>query len=173
MKVRPYLLSFLLLIASAATPAIAGSASNNLDVSASVVPSIIIVPPDQVELGEYNPVATPYSPATPVTATTPIAIRLPSNTAGKITVGQGQNPSPVSTDPNPVRRMTDGNGNYLLYELYQDESKTTIWGNTDDTGLSLTGTGSASNVNVHIKIPAGQNVPAGNYQDTVQVKVTL
>jgi len=173
MKVRPYLLSFLLLIASAATPAIAGSASNNLDVSASVVPSIIIVPPDQVELGEYNPVATSYDPGIPVTATAPIAITLPSNNNAKITLGQGENPSPVSTDPNPVRRMTDGNGNYLLYELYQDESKTTIWGNTDDTGLSLTGTGSASNVNVHIKIPAGQNVPAGNYQDTVQVKVTL
>jgi hypothetical protein len=46
MKVRPYLLSFLLLIASAATPAIAGSASNNLNVSASVdvyVMSVFIV----------------------------------------------------------------------------------------------------------------------------------
>jgi spore coat protein U-like protein len=69
--------------------------------------------------------------------------------------------------------MTDGNGNYLLYELYQDESNTIIWGNTDQTGLSLTGTGSASNVNVHVKIPAGQNVPAGNYQDTVELKATL
>lgn len=173
MKLHPSLLTVLLLIASAAAPAIAGSASDNLNVSASVVPSIIIAPPAPVQLDEYNPVATPYNPATPVTATAPIAITLPSNNTGKITLGQGQNPSPVSTDPNPVRRMTDGNGNYLLYELYQDESKTTIWGNTDQTGLSLTGTGSTSNVNLYIKIPAGQNVPAGNYQDTVQVKVTL
>ncbi|MFN9398294.1 MAG: spore coat protein U domain-containing protein, partial [Dolichospermum sp.] len=34
-------------------------------------------------------------------------------------------------------------------------------------------TGSASNVNIHVKIPAGQNVPAGNYQDTVQLRATL
>ncbi|AHJ26880.1 Sigma-fimbriae tip adhesin [Nodularia spumigena CCY9414] len=72
-----------------------------------------------------------------------------------------------------MRRMTDGAGNYLLYELYQDESRTIIWGNTDNTALSLTGTGSASNVNLYIKIPAGQNVPAGNYQDTVQLKAAL
>jgi hypothetical protein len=45
MKLRPSLLTFLLLIASAAAPAMAGSASDNLNVSASVVPSIIIVPP--------------------------------------------------------------------------------------------------------------------------------
>ncbi len=173
MKVRPSLFTVLLLMASAAAPAMAGSASDNLNVSASVVPSIIIVPPAQVELGEYNPVATSYDPGDHVTATEPIAITLPSNNNAKITLGQGQNPPFDSTDSNPVRRMTDSNGNYLLYELYQDESHKTIWGNTAETGLSLTGTGSASNVNIHIKVPAGQNVPAGNYQDTVQVKVTL
>lgn len=170
MKLHPSLLTVLLLMASSAAPAMAGSASDNLNVSASVVPSIIIAPP-----AAPMPILVENitNPSTPATATVPIAITLPSNNTGKITLGQGQNPSPVSTDPNPVRRMTDGNGNYLLYELYQDESKTTIWGNTDQTGLSLTGTGSASNVNLYIKIPAGQNVPAGNYQDTVQVKVTL
>jgi spore coat protein U-like protein len=147
----------------------AGSASDNLNVSASVVPSIIIAPPPPVPI----PVENVTNPSTPATATVPIAITLPSNNTGKITLGEGENPSPVSTDPNPVRRMTDGNGNYLLYELYQDESHTTIWGNTAETGLSLTGTGSASNVNVYIKISAGQNVPAGNYQDTVLVTATL
>ncbi|MDB9536725.1 spore coat U domain-containing protein [Dolichospermum planctonicum CS-1226] len=170
MKLHPSLLTVLLLMASSAASAMAGSASDNLNVSASVVPSIIIAPP---VVPVPILVENITNPSTPATATVPIAITLPSNNTGKITLGQGQNPSPVSTDPNPVRRMTDGNGNYLLYELYQDESKTTIWGNTDQTGLSLTGTGSASNVNLYIKIPAGQNVPAGNYQDTVQVKVTL
>jgi spore coat protein U-like protein len=170
MKIRPSLLTFLLLIASAAAPAMAGSASDNLNVSASVVPSIIIVPP---AAPVPIPVENITNPSNPATATLPIAITLPSNTTGKITLGQGQNASSVSNDTNPVRRMTDGNGNYLLYELYQDESNTIIWGNTDQTGLSLTGTGSASNVNIHVKIPAGQNVPAGNYQDTVELKATL
>jgi spore coat protein U-like protein len=148
----------------------AGSANANLNVSASVVPSIIITPPvDPVPI----PVDNVINPSTPATVTMPIAITLPSNTPGKITLGQGQNPSPTSTNTNPVRRMTDGAGNFLLYELYQDESKTIIWGNTHDTGLSLTGTGSASSINLYIKIPAGQNVPAGNYQDTVQLKATL
>ncbi len=170
MKLRLSLLTFLLLITSSPTPAIAGSANANLNVSASVVPSIIIAPPVAPVL---IPVENITNPSTPAMVTLPIAITLPSNTTGKITLGQGENPSPTSTDTNPVRRMTDGAGNYLLYELYQDESKTIIWGNTDDTGLSLTGTGSASNINVYIKIPAGQNVPAGNYQDTVQLRATL
>ncbi|MDH6103526.1 spore coat U domain-containing protein [Chrysosporum ovalisporum ANA283AFssAo] len=170
MKLRPSLLTVLLLMASSTAPTMAGSANANLNVSASVVPSIIITPP---AAPVPIPVENITNPSTPATVTLPIAITLPSNTPGKITLGQGQNPTSVSTDTNPVRRMTDGAGNYLLYELYQDESKTIIWGNTNETGLSLTGTGSASNVNVHVKIPAGQNVPAGNYQDTVQLRATL
>jgi spore coat protein U-like protein len=170
MKVRPSLLTVLLLIASSTAPAMAGSANANLNVSASVVPSITITPPvDPVPI----PVENITNPSTPAMVTLPIAITLPSGITGKITLGQGQNASTGSTDTNPVRRMTDGDGNYLLYELYQDESRTIIWGNTDNTGLSLTGTGSASNVNLYIKIPAGQNVPAGNYQDTMQLRATL
>ncbi|MFM6037778.1 MAG: SCPU domain-containing protein, partial [Sphaerospermopsis kisseleviana] len=65
MKLHPSLLTFLLLIASSPTPAMAGSANANLNVSVSVVPSITISPPAPVQLGEYNPVATPYNPATP------------------------------------------------------------------------------------------------------------
>ena len=170
MKVRPSLLTVLLLMASSSAPAMAGSANANLNVSASVVPSIIITPP---AAPVPIPVENITNPSTPATATIPIAITLPSGITGKITLGQGQNASTGSNDTNPVRRMTDGAGNYLLYELYQDESKTIIWGNTDNTGLSLTGTGSVSSINVHVKIPAGQNVPAGNYQDTVQLKATL
>ncbi|WP_107805787.1 Csu type fimbrial protein [Nodularia spumigena] len=170
MKLRPSLLTVLLLMASSTAPAMAGSANANLNVSASVVPSIVITP---AAAPVPIPVENITNPSTPATATVPIAITLPSNTTGKITLGQGQNPSTGSTDTQPVRRMTDGAGNYLLYELYQDESRTIIWGNTDKTALSLTGTGSASNVNLYIKIPAGQNVPAGNYQDTVQLKAAL
>jgi spore coat protein U-like protein len=170
MKLRPSLLTVLLLIASSTAPAMAGSANANLNVSASVVPSIIIAPPVAPVL---IPVENITNPSTPAMVTLPIAITLPSNITGKITLGQGQNASTGSTDTNPVRRMTDGAGNYLLYELYQNESRTIIWGNTDNTALSLTGTGSASNVNLYIKIPAGQNVPAGNYQDTVQLRATL
>ncbi|MDB9302830.1 spore coat U domain-containing protein [Nodularia spumigena CS-591/12] len=170
MKLRPSLLTVLLLMASSTAPAMAGSANANLNVSASVVPSIVITP---AAAPVPIPVENITNPSTPATATVPIAITLPSNTTGKITLGQGQNPSTGSTDTQPVRRMTDGAGNYLLYELYQDESRTIIWGNTDNTALSLTGTGSASNVNLYIKIPAGQNLPAGNYQDTVQLKAAL
>ena len=170
MKLRPSLLTVLLLMASSTAPAMSGSANANLNVSASVVPSIVITP---AAAPVPIPVENITNPSTPATATVPIAITLPSNTTGKITLGQGQNPSTGSTDTQPVRRITDGAGNYLLYELYQDESRTIIWGNTDNTALSLTGTGSASNVNLYIKIPAGQNVPAGNYQDTVQLKAAL
>jgi spore coat protein U-like protein len=168
MKLRPSLLTVLLLMASSAAPAMAGSANSNLNVSASVVPSITITLPPPAPI----PVENVINQSTPATLTMPITITLPSGITGKITLGQGQNSATGSTDGQPLRRMTDGT-NFLSYELYQDAGRTQIWGNTDGTSSSVTGTGSASNTNLYIKIPAGQNVPAGNYQDVVELKVTL
>ena len=38
-----------------------------------------------------------------------------------------------STDA-PVRRMTAGAGKYLVYQVYSDVSRETVWGNTTPTG---------------------------------------
>lgn len=71
-----------------------------------------------------------------------------------------------------TRKMTSG-ANTLNYSLYQDSSRTTLWGNTqavDATG-SLTAGSSAYSLTVYGRIPGSQNVPAGSYSDSVTVTV--
>lgn len=69
------------------------------------------------------------------------------------------------------RTMTSG-GDALLYNLYTDSGRTTVWGDETegtsayydyDFGLFRT------NVTVYARIPAGQDVGAGTYSDTVTI----
>lgn len=69
-----------------------------------------------------------------------------------------------------TRRMTDGATHYLGYQLYSDALRTTVWDNT--TGVSGSGTGLGLPYLVYGRIPAGENVPAGGYQDTITATLT-
>jgi len=62
--------------------------------------------------------------------------------------------------------------NQLNYQLYSDSSHTTIWGNTSGTD-TVTGSGTGLTVphTVYGQIPGAQNVPAGNYADTITVSI--
>jgi spore coat protein U-like protein len=68
--------------------------------------------------------------------------------------------------------MVNG-GNYLSYSLYQDSNHTTVWGDTAGTGVSHTGTGTATNITVYGRVAGAQNVPAATYNDTVVATVTF
>jgi len=64
-------------------------------------------------------------------------------------------------------------GRFLSYSLFQDVGHTTVWGNTGGTGVANTGTGSQTAITVYGSVAAGQNVPSGNYSDTVVATVTF
>jgi spore coat protein U-like protein len=68
-----------------------------------------------------------------------------------------------------ARQMRSG-PHALLYNLYFDASRLTIWGDGSPgtSLLSLSGTGDG-NYTVYGRIPARQNVPAGGYSDTITV----
>lgn len=71
----------------------------------------------------------------------------------------------------PQRKMTDGSGNYVNYELYRDAGRSLRWGNTVGTD-TLSGSGSTSSpVTVYGRVPAPQNAVPGSYTDTVNVNV--
>lgn len=72
------------------------------------------------------------------------------------------------------RRLTSG-GNTLIYSLYTDTGRTTVWGNgTAGNVLSNnTGTGTAQTITVFGRIPSPQSVPTGTYSDTITVSVTF
>jgi spore coat protein U-like protein len=71
-----------------------------------------------------------------------------------------------------ARRLLSGT-DALLYNLYTDPTRLTIWGDgSPGTGvLSLSGTG--GNYTVYGRIPARQNVPVGTYGDTITVILTF
>lgn len=67
------------------------------------------------------------------------------------------------------RRMTAGAAQ-LGYNLYRDAARLMIWG--EGIGGGVTSTGTTLDLPVYGKIPAGQNVPAGMYIDSVTVTIT-
>ena len=70
------------------------------------------------------------------------------------------------------RQMASAGGQKLTYQLYRDSARTNIWGNTTGTDtVQDVGTGLAKDHTVFGAIPAAQVVPAGDYQDTITVRV--
>ena len=91
-----------------------------------------------------------------------------------ITLGQGVDPATGagSTDAAPQRRLKNGDGVYLAYNIFQNSGNTTVWGNTEGTGVSFITTVGPSVTSVYGQIPAGQSVPAAFYNDNVVATIT-
>jgi spore coat protein U-like protein len=69
------------------------------------------------------------------------------------------------------RKMASG-ANALNYQLYSDSARNTIWGNTPGTNtVTGVGTGLAVDHTVFGAVPAAQVVPAGDYADTITVRI--
>jgi spore coat protein U-like protein len=89
------------------------------------------------------------------------------NTTYYIGLDQGQAPSATETN----RYMVSGPG-LLNYGLYSDSAHSIPWGNTTGTNtVTGTGTGLAQDHTVFGTIPPGQAVPAGDYADTITVRI--
>jgi spore coat protein U-like protein len=71
-------------------------------------------------------------------------------------------------------RMMTGPGSVMLaYQMFQNSSRTTNWGNTSGTDtVSGIGTGSAQTFQIYPQAAAGQTVVPGTYTDTITVSVT-
>jgi spore coat protein U-like protein len=79
----------------------------------------------------------------------------------------------INAPTNLPRQLASG-GNRLDYNLYIDAAHTAVWGdpnpNHQDTGLLLWW---PITLTVYAQIPAGQDVPAGTYTDTVTVTINF
>lgn len=89
------------------------------------------------------------------------------NTTYNIGLNEGTSPGATVNQ----RKMVSGSNN-LNYQLYSDANRTTIWGNTTGTDtVTGSGTGIAVDHTVFGAVPAAQVVPAGEYGDTITVRV--
>jgi spore coat protein U-like protein len=166
---RRFAFASILLIASSAAPAMAGSASADLTTSASVTANCTIST-SALAFGAYDPVSANASSA--LDGTGSVSTICTNGSSAAIRLGQGSNADASSTDDTPVRRLKHATTNdYLSYALYQEAARTTVWGNTTATDVGITGSGIEQTNTIYGRIPAGQNVPAGNYSDTVTATV--
>jgi spore coat protein U-like protein len=108
-----------------------------------------------------------YAPAAASTSTASVAVNCSSGAAYQVSLSGGNNAS------GSTRRMAGPSASYLSYQLFSDSGRTTLWGDGTALGakLSRTGTGSAQTLTVYGRIPAGQSVRAGSYNDVVVVNV--
>lgn len=159
MKIRLLAVSAALAAASSATLA----STDTMTVSASVDTSCSVTA-DNLAFGAVNVLS-----ATAVTSTSNISVTCTTDTTYNIGL-DGGNSADVA-----ARYMTDTatTPNKLNYNLYQESTNTTVWGNTSGTNtVAGTGTGSAQSHTVYGKVPGGQSgLPAGAYDDTINVTV--
>ncbi len=72
-----------------------------------------------------------------------------------------------------TRKMTDGNGNTVDYEMYSDSGRSSNWGNTSGSDtVASTGTGTDQSFTVYGRVPPQATPPAGDYTDTVTITVS-
>jgi spore coat protein U-like protein len=151
-----------------ATPALAGTDTDNLNVTASVENSCVITG-GTLAFGVYDTVS-----GAAVNASTSINVECTAGAITTITLGEGANEDTGSTPAAPARRLYDGDASFLSYSLYSDAGRTTAWGDTAETGKGYTAiTAEAAALTVYGRVAANQDVPAGSYTDTVVATVTF
>ena len=146
--------------------------TGNLAVTATVSASCLVVGPNTMAFGAYDP--SDVNLTADRDADGSIAIRCTKNTLAHVQLAQGSNPAAGSNCGAPQRQMASG-AERLGYQLYSNTGRTAVWGCTAGTESTFTSANSATAtvMNVYGRIPAGQNVAAGSYTDTVQINVTF
>ena len=77
-----------------------------------------------------------------------------------------------------TRKMTDGKGNALTYNLYKNASDTQVWGDGSGSTQPFSGSyspGNGTSIFTYYGLitPAGQDIPAGTYADSPTITVNF
>ena len=144
----------------------AATATANLAVSATVTNNCTIST-TALAFGAYDPVVANAS--TNLDGLGGIVVACTKGATADIGLGLGANMSGTT------RRMVAGGTNYLTYELYKDSGYATVWGNAGTAQLNTGAAPSkaARTFTVYGRVASNQDVPAGNYSDTVVATVNF
>ncbi len=153
------------LVAGMATPGFAQTGNANLAVGARVVKNCSITT-TAVAFGAYDPAVTNATTSLDGTGTVVVACTKGAGT--RISLGRGANASGVT------RRMR-GAAAVLVYELYKNAGRTMVWRSGAANGLTIPVAPSraARTFTVYGRVPAGQDVVAGSYTDTVVATINF
>jgi spore coat protein U-like protein len=148
-----------------AAPALAQTATGNLGVSATVAKNCSITT-TAVAFGSYDPIVANAS--TPLDGTGTVVVTCTKGAGTRIDLDLGSNAA------GSVRRMLGGT-DLLTYELYTDSGHGTVWGAGAGAGQTIA---AAPNKNprtftVYGRVPAGQDVGAASYADTVVATINF
>lgn len=145
-------------------PAWAGTATDNLGVSASVAANCTITT-TPVAFGAYDPVTTNKTANLDAQGT----IVVSCTEGSTVTVGLGPGGNFSGT-----RQMISGS-DLLAYELYQESSRTTLWTTAiTPVGITSPSPGIADQTAiVYGRIPGAQDAKVGPYTDTVVATVNF
>ena len=144
----------------------AATATANLTVSATVSVNCTVTA-GTLAFGAYDPVVANASADLDGSGTFTVAC---TKGAPGVTIdlGQGGNYS-------GGRRMAAA-GNFLPYQMYSNAGRTTVWGSTSGgatVAVAAPASKAAVTYTVYGRIVAGEDVPAGNYSDTVVATVNF
>jgi spore coat protein U-like protein len=157
----------------AASSAQAAQSTGNLNVSATVNASCVVIGAGTMNFGNYDPAGVNRTANLDVDGT--FSVRCTKGTVANIWLGEGLNKvTPTSTCTTPLRQMASG-ADRLAYTLYQDTGRATAWGCTG-AQVSYTSASSATTtaIPVYGRIPAGQDVnPSATYADTVVITLNF
>jgi spore coat protein U-like protein len=155
-----------LLTAIAPTTAMAATATANLSATATVINNCTISTAT-LAFGNYDPVDV--NAAAHLDASGTVTIACTKGATATIGLGLGANAS------GSTRRLTDGSGNYLTYEMYHEAARTTVWGTTGAALLSPAAAPSkaARNFTVYGRVASNQDATAGSYTDTIVATVNF
>ncbi len=151
-------LTFICILIFGYTKSFAATSNGNLSVSATVA-NACTVDNATLSFGSYT--------LTEKDASTTLNVQCTTGVAYNILMNSGMGTGATTTS----RKMTNG-ANTLNYTLYRDGARTNIWGLSIgvDT-IAGVGTGNVQTIDIFGRIPAGQGVPTGTYNDTVTITV--
>ena len=145
----------------------AATATANLAASSSVANNCTIST-GALAFGAYDPIVTNASANLDGTGTVTIACTKGATTTLELGLGANATGS--------TRRLSDGAGtpSYLTYEIYSNVGRTTVWGTgVDAVTPAAAPSKTARNFTAYGRVAGNQDVPAGNYTDTVVATVNF
>lgn len=135
----------------------AATATGNVAISASVANNCT-VSGGTLDFGAYDPIVTHAATNLDVNGT--VTVRCTRGTNAQVGLDLGANASGSN------RRMSNGSGEYLQYELYTAAARATVWNDTNRVAYAAASR-SPFDMTVYGRVPMDQDVVSGAFTDTV------